>query len=259
MKKIYLLFSLLLIVLIATGCVSKDYEEAQSELEGGNYNAAIDILESLGNYKNSNELLSEAKRLKAQQLSDDGQYSEALVLLEGIDNYDDASELIESIKAELQTTIINTSADAFTHIEGSMYGGAMALQNILVSGYITSGYAGYISAQQEIKHAIDSLNDVVNYCGQYGDMAEIKSACEELVALYEPIGDLDVSISTSSLEEFSNCINACYSSSIQVIANELVPQLLLLKDGGTGELSISYDAKVGQIPYLDSVIELLQR
>ena len=138
MKKIFAILVLIVIVLCLSACASKDYKEATTLYEGGNYESAAALFNGLGDYKNSADMylvcrysyaaeLMEAKSYdtaraifselgsyeesesfakecsyrQAGELFDAGNFKEALALYESISDYLDTAEKISVTKVEL--------------------------------------------------------------------------------------------------------------------------------------------------------------
>lgn len=88
MKRIILIILSLALLLCLTGCKSSDYKDACLLQDSEAYQAALDIFEGLGSYKDS----AERARLCANILT----YQEA-VELQGAEEYREAAELFEEI------------------------------------------------------------------------------------------------------------------------------------------------------------------
>lgn len=78
-----------------------EYERAIALMEGGEPEAARDMLLSLGAYRDSEELLSDCGFRIARNLFESGEYKEALDILGTLPDYPGASELNVKVKAAL--------------------------------------------------------------------------------------------------------------------------------------------------------------
>lgn len=88
MKRIILIILSLTLLLCLTGCKSSDYKDACLLQESGAYQAALDIFEGLGSYKDSAE--------RAQLCANILTYQEAAAL-QGAEEYKEAAELFGEI------------------------------------------------------------------------------------------------------------------------------------------------------------------
>lgn len=93
---------ILLVIAIVMGITeyqkSVSYEEANAYLEAGNYKEAIVIYEELENYKDSQELLIEARYRNAIQLFDQGEYTNAIAVFEGLGEYNETKAYLEKAR-----------------------------------------------------------------------------------------------------------------------------------------------------------------
>ena len=80
----------------------KAYYNAYELLSTGQFQDAINIYISLGDYKDSSELVKEATYQMALSLLEDEEYSDAIAALENLINYKNSSELLESVRAQDQ-------------------------------------------------------------------------------------------------------------------------------------------------------------
>lgn len=78
-----------------------EYNKAEKFINDGKYEEAINILEQLKNYNDSQEKLKEAKFQYAKQLVDEGFYQEAKIIFGGLNNYKNSD--IEAKKLSVTT------------------------------------------------------------------------------------------------------------------------------------------------------------
>ena len=106
MKKTISLLLALVMVFSLTGCAMSDYKEAVSLMESKSYAEAIEILESLDNYKDSAELIAECHYLTAAELAENKSYTEAIEILESLGDYKDSAELIAECRYQIAMELI---------------------------------------------------------------------------------------------------------------------------------------------------------
>lgn len=108
-RRAVLLATALMIVSVLTGCKGDDYKQAQALVDEGNYLEAITIYESLGEYKDSADLLADCKAkqeqidnyAKAGELYDAGSYKEAIDLYKTLGDYEDSAERLTDATYQL--------------------------------------------------------------------------------------------------------------------------------------------------------------
>lgn len=103
MKRIILIILSLALLLFLTGCNSSDYKEACLLQESEAYQAALDIFEGLGSYKDSAERAQLCANIltyqEAAELQESEGYKEAAELFEEISGYEDAAARGELCRA----------------------------------------------------------------------------------------------------------------------------------------------------------------
>lgn len=126
MKKLILFVLIAALALSLTGCSSKEernqYKEAVALYENGKYSSALNLFESLGNYKDSEDYLADCRYYEAMQtVSPDSslkkgysgniaectadnasQYTRAVELLKLLDGYQDSERMLRAADKELQ-------------------------------------------------------------------------------------------------------------------------------------------------------------
>lgn len=104
MKRIILIIVSLALLLCLTGCKSSDYKDACLLQDSEAYQAALDIFERLGDYKDSAERVQLCANIlaykEAVELQGSGEYNKAAELFEGIAGYEDAAARGELCRAE---------------------------------------------------------------------------------------------------------------------------------------------------------------
>ena len=99
MKKRILSILLICALLLAlAGCAPMDYKKAQNMMRNGEYNAAAEIFEALGEYKDSAELLMQCRKGAADQLMENGQYVQAAEAYLALGNYGNSAGLYKKAR-----------------------------------------------------------------------------------------------------------------------------------------------------------------
>lgn len=125
MKKGILFVLAAALALSVTGCSSKEdrsqYKEAVALYEDGKYTSALNLFETLGNYKDSEDYLADCRYYEAMQTvspdsslergysgnitacteSNASQYAHAVALLELLDGYQDSERMLRAADKEL--------------------------------------------------------------------------------------------------------------------------------------------------------------
>lgn len=117
------------LLLFCTACAKPDptqqYNEAQQLLKVGNYSAAIEILETLEDYEQSDKYLDYARMMlnielesqaqeaaqaeayqEAEKALNDGLYSEAIRGFKALGNYQDSTQFLEKARADSFTALL---------------------------------------------------------------------------------------------------------------------------------------------------------
>ena len=92
MKKTMIAAAALLAALCLGGCSAGDYKNAQKLYDSGEYQAAAEAFEQLGDYKDSQERTRDCFYQEALELEDNEAYEEAGDLFEKLGEYEDARE-----------------------------------------------------------------------------------------------------------------------------------------------------------------------
>jgi tetratricopeptide (TPR) repeat protein len=93
-KRILSLVLTLCLCLSLVACDSSKYNEAINLFDSGNYQSALVIFESLGDYKSSKSFAQRCNYNMAVQLFEQKRYNEALGIFEKIKDFEDSSEYI---------------------------------------------------------------------------------------------------------------------------------------------------------------------
>ena len=100
LKKSKLILMILLCCFALCGCKSTEYKDAVSLFEAGDYSGAIEKFTSLGNYKDSDELLKAARYEEAVRLYEAQNYAEAEIAFKALDDYKDSRQLMLAARKE---------------------------------------------------------------------------------------------------------------------------------------------------------------
>ena len=98
MKKKILILLCIIITLSLCSCDSSDYRKAMSLYNEGDFSAAREIFDGLGDYKNAREMCIDCEYNMAIGMIDDEDYVTALKILESLGEYKDSAEYISKIK-----------------------------------------------------------------------------------------------------------------------------------------------------------------
>lgn len=98
MKKYIVVLLSLLFVSTLTACNSSDYKKADGYLAEGKYDAAIEMFEDLGSYKDSADRVIEAKYQKAENDLTEQNYDDAYSEFEEIKDYLDAADRMKDVR-----------------------------------------------------------------------------------------------------------------------------------------------------------------
>ncbi|MDD6771566.1 hypothetical protein [Inconstantimicrobium porci] len=88
--------------------IKSKYEEALIKYEEKNYLDVIMLLQPVGDYKNSKEILREADYNVALEKYNSSEYDDAITYFSRSDGYKDASEQIQKIRYEMAETLFNS-------------------------------------------------------------------------------------------------------------------------------------------------------
>lgn len=98
MKKIVLTILSVVVCFALTACKSSDYKAAEKYLSEEKYDVAIEMFETLGDYKDSASRVSEAKYHKAEKLLTNDEFDDAMELFEELGEYNNSAERILATK-----------------------------------------------------------------------------------------------------------------------------------------------------------------
>lgn len=171
-KKIALVLALLL-VLTLSGCKSDDYKSALNAMDAGDYVAAAQQLEALGDYKESQQMLKQCKYALAVEDFNNQNYEAAVEKFQALGDYIDASNYVS--RAEdglLQQKIV-----------GSWHSEALDFTEMFLSN-IESGMEGLSDTLREQDISLKMTMDVTfrgdGTCSVAGSFGDIDAFMEKL-------------------------------------------------------------------------------
>lgn len=106
MKKFLFLTLALTLAVSLSACSSSDYKKADGYLAEGKYDAAIEMFEDLGDYKDSADRVLEAKYQKADSLLGEQEYEDAYAVFEEVRDYSDAQERMKEVRYAQAETFV---------------------------------------------------------------------------------------------------------------------------------------------------------
>ena len=98
MKRFVCLFLALSLAMSLTACSSSDYKKASEYLAEGKFDAAIEMFEDLGDYKDAADKVLEAKYQKADSFLSEQKYDEAYAGFEEVQDYSDAKDRMNEVR-----------------------------------------------------------------------------------------------------------------------------------------------------------------
>ena len=164
-----------------------DYRNAQSLLTAGEYDAAEAAFASLGDYRDSSDMVLEAQYQKAQAFAMEGQYESAISIWKELGSYSDSNIKVQEAKdawteADYQAAIeLMSAARYFDALKAfSALGGYKDSDNL----YKTScySYASELCQKGDYKTAIGYFSDADDYldAGNRKTDATYNYACQLL-------------------------------------------------------------------------------
>ena len=108
MKKTMIICLALLLCVCVTGCASSDYKDATALYNQGDYVAAIEAFEALGDYKDSPDMILACKYAQANALLDAGDYDGASAGFKALGDYQDAPNRVFEVEYEAGMQLLNS-------------------------------------------------------------------------------------------------------------------------------------------------------
>jgi len=108
-KSILFIGGLIAIILLTIFVVlpALKYSKASNLLDDGLFNEAIYLFESLGDYRNSGEMLLEANYRKANHLLENGNFEEAVSIFSNIETYKESATLIKEARFQEASLLLS--------------------------------------------------------------------------------------------------------------------------------------------------------
>ena len=95
-KRILAIMLCVCMLVMACGCDSIDYKKATKLYNNGEWDEAIEILESLGSYEDSKDMVNACNYEKATELYENKDYDEAIEIFESLGSYEDSKEMVNA-------------------------------------------------------------------------------------------------------------------------------------------------------------------
>ena len=147
--------------LLLSSCQSSDYSKAKEYLDSGEYENALTILESLGDYEDSKDLIKECKYGIALNLINDKQYEKAISSLSVLGDYKDSIKKIDECNIELMKENIKNASIGDTIELGTLEGNSSNGEKIKWIVLAISGSKKLVISQNSLfeKHYHDPTTE----------------------------------------------------------------------------------------------------
>lgn len=109
MKKSFVILLLVCLCASLCACKSSDYNKALSLFDGGEYESALILFESLENYSDSVEYVKECKYNIALKMVENGEHDSALNIFSNLGDYKDSAECVKECKYNIALEMIESS------------------------------------------------------------------------------------------------------------------------------------------------------
>lgn len=116
-KKLWILVAVFVLCACLTACNSSDYKEAEEMYNNGDYAAALELYNALGEYEDSQEKAKSCQYSIANSLFEDAKYEDALDIYKELGKHEDSEEKVKCC----------LYAMANGYFENTQYGKALAL------------------------------------------------------------------------------------------------------------------------------------
>ena len=184
-----------------TGCKSDDYKNAAELIGQEKYEAAKELLEPLGDYKDSVELVKECNYQIAVDKLSEGDFDGAVTIFESIKDYKDVSAVLSALKSPCD----GVSDEAYFYMTK------------MVDYMSDSEYRANL--KKSISDRVDSMFDG-DYNGTSGD--EIMAMLWELDQTTELMNTLETHTGTFKYDKkYSECVLAYYFLTLDNVCAEL--------------------------------------
>lgn len=190
MKKFLFLTLAFALAVSLTACSSSDYKKADGYLAEGKYDAAIEMFEDLGDYKDSADRVLEAKYQKADSLLGEQEYEDAYAAFEEVQDYSDAQERMKEVRY--------AQAEAFVAEE--------KLEDALAVFQELGDYSDATERVAEVEEMMKIHATAVTL--NKTSLSLSKGKTETLTATMEPIDTTDVIESWASSDESIATVDA---------------------------------------------------
>ena len=217
------------VVVVTVVIPNKNYNNAVTLMERGDYEAAIVAFEAVNGYKDSNELVEESKYRKADALLKSGDYGEAVSEFEALGSYKDSQEkATEAQKAKYYS-------EGLSYFEQRQYSDAI---------FSFKKASGYRDADSKIEETQIKLKE------QERRKKEQEEEEKKRIKYNQAIDYLNSDNIQKSLEYFREVSD--YKDSSQYIDNIFIVPISISSSTGN-KYEFNYDEKSGRI---DEVIQI---
>lgn len=224
MKKLLTVPLIALLALSLTACSASDYKNASELARNGQYSAAGEAYEALGDYKDSAELAKTMYYFSASAAMDSGDYDSALTLFDKADGFADSAEKICS-----------------------------ACYSMAVHAAMNDDYEQAIALFEQADGFLDSENRIKGVCYQYALVKQEEGDFVSAAALFERAQDYsDAEEKLSELKsrmlvngsrcvsvDITDNVNAMLSSDYMKEASGKVTAVLTVELGVDGVYTVS--------------------
>ncbi len=156
--------------------IDERYNSAEQYVKAYEYEKAISVYQSLGDYKDSSEMVLETKYQYADYLSVIDRYADSIALYEQLGAYKDSKKLIQTVYLKWGNYARENKqyADAFTYYENA--GSLVDKQTLADTSY---EYAQSLYEEGKYQEAIEMFGKAGSRAGIQGDIAKCYSAWGE--------------------------------------------------------------------------------
>lgn len=158
MKKTVILLATVLLAVSLAGCKSSDYTEAMSMYEEGQYEQAVELFESLGDYKDSQDMILACKYEEAKSLLESADYEAAKNIFSDLGSYEDSETMVidcdyQQGKALFEAENYKSAREIFVDLGSYKNSEAMMVEcdyQLAIRLYKRADYQGAISLFETI-------------------------------------------------------------------------------------------------------------
>lgn len=198
-KTVAILTILLAVMLVLTGCDSSDYKKAINLYNNGKFDEAIAILVELGDYSDSNAVLTDCYMKKCDISIKEHDYSSAVALLR-------ECETIAQDSAEISSAFYSLVLD-YVQYKGSMLSSKMVDEDIgiAVTAKNSNGWIAYIAVDNDTHNLrVGSMCDEIIFNAVYfvlTDSSDIVRVGRTFVTPFGGAYDIEMGATTTTKDK----------------------------------------------------------